>query len=276
MIADPVDEELECPRRRDVVILAGEVVPCELALPEGGASCVPVVGGVEHCAEGQSGIRPYCACVTPVSWQISNEAVGLHRFLTQRGRIGRRFGERFWEVEGNLGRGRTLLMIVCKKWHVAKRLTEAVRRETPIPAVDYLFNEQDAALPDMGGVEKTIEKRERHRKALVRILFDQFGSRQLAICLDPAALGLVQDFADDKAEVLVAAASRVVTVRWSDPASIDTVRCCRRSRPVEIQSSASALRTPSETQLRRRSLSVGARCRSSTQPSIGCPCSSTS
>lgn len=135
------------------------------------------------------------------AFSISNEAVGLHRFLTQRGRIGRRFGERFWEVEGNLGRGRTLLMIVCKKWHVAKRLTEAMRRETPIPAVDYLFNEQDAALPDMGGVEKTIEKRERHRKALVRILFDQFGSRQLAICLDPAALGLVQDFADDKAEV---------------------------------------------------------------------------
>ncbi|WP_112874304.1 DUF5928 domain-containing protein [Paracoccus endophyticus] len=136
-------------------------------------------------------------------FSISNEAGGLFRFLTQRGRVGRRFGQRFWETEGSLGRGRTLLMIVAKKWHVAKRLTAAIRAQTDVPAVDYLFNERDAALPDMGGIETTLEKRERHRRALVKMLFDQFQTDCVAICLDPAALGLIQDFVDDKAEARV-------------------------------------------------------------------------
>lgn len=132
------------------------------------------------------------------TFPISNEAPGLYRFQTQRGRVGRRFGQRFWEVEGTLGRDRTLLLIVAKKWHVAKRLTAGIRWHTDIPAVDYLFNEDDAALPDMGGVEQTVAKRHRHRRALLRMLFDQFDSRKLAICVDPGALWLIQDFVDDK------------------------------------------------------------------------------
>ena len=35
----------------------------------------------------------------------------------------------------------------------AKRLTEAIRNRAEIPAVDYLFNELEARLPDLGGVE---------------------------------------------------------------------------------------------------------------------------
>ncbi|PZO65620.1 MAG: glycosyl transferase [Paracoccus denitrificans] len=132
---------------------------------------------------------------------ISNEAAGLFRFLTQRGREGRRYKPRFWEVDGRVGRSRTLLIILCKKWHVAKRLTQHIREITAIPAVDYLFNETDAGLPDMGGVEKTVGKRERHRRALVRLLFEQLGTERLALCLDTSALGLVQDFVDDDARI---------------------------------------------------------------------------
>ena len=135
-----------------------------------------------------------------VPFAISNEATGLFKFLTGRGRIGQRFAPRFWETEGALSRGHTLNIIVSKKWHVAKRLTQAVRYHTSIPAVDYLFNEENAHLPDMGGVEKTVEKRERHRRALVRLLFQQFESQKLVICLDPSALELITDFCGDKAD----------------------------------------------------------------------------
>ncbi|HHW35174.1 MAG TPA: beta-1,6-N-acetylglucosaminyltransferase [Paracoccus solventivorans] len=134
---------------------------------------------------------------------ITNEAAGLYRFLAGRGRIGHRFGQRFWEADGSLGRGRRLILIVAKKWHIAKRLTAAIRRHTDIPAVDYLFNELEAHLPDMGGIETTLAKRERHRRALVKMLFVQFESPCVALCLDPSALGLIQDFLDDKAETRV-------------------------------------------------------------------------
>lgn len=40
---------------------------------------------------------------TGVHFPNSNEATGLFRFLTGRGRVGRRFGQRFWEAESSLG-----------------------------------------------------------------------------------------------------------------------------------------------------------------------------
>lgn len=138
-----------------------------------------------------------------VHFPISNEATGLFRFMTARGRVGRRFAPRFWEVDGSLGRKNALRLVVAKKWHVAKRLTEAVRAHTDIPAVDYLFNEVEALLPDLGGVETTVAKRERHRRALLKLLFEQFESNRLMICLDPSALHLIQDLCSDKADARV-------------------------------------------------------------------------
>ncbi|QYK43126.1 MAG: glycosyl transferase [Paracoccaceae bacterium] len=137
---------------------------------------------------------------TGLRFPISNEGRSLFQFLSGRGRIGRRFAPRFWETESSLGRERTLLMVVCKKWHVAKRLVERVRQETNYPAVDYLFNEASTPLPDLGGIETTLEKRTRHRRALVRMLFDWWQSDHLVMCLDPASVDLMRDFASDKAK----------------------------------------------------------------------------
>lgn len=131
-------------------------------------------------------------------FDISNEGKNLFRFLTGRGRVGRRFAPRFWETESSIGRDRTLLMITCKKWHVAKRLTERIRAHTSIPAIDYLFNEGSTDLPDLGGIQTTVEKRTRHRRALVHMLFDNWDSSHLALCIDPGNLDLMRDFYNDR------------------------------------------------------------------------------
>ncbi|WP_312526878.1 DUF5928 domain-containing protein [Paracoccus sp. (in: a-proteobacteria)] len=138
-----------------------------------------------------------------VHFSTSNEATGLFRFLTGRGRVGRRFAPRFWESDNQLGRDKTLLLIVSKKWHVAKRLTEGLRDKTSISAVDYLFNEQEARLPDMGGVESTVAKRDRHRSAVVKLLFDQLETKKLALCLDSSALPLIENFFEYKTDTRV-------------------------------------------------------------------------
>ena len=136
-----------------------------------------------------------------VRFGISNEGRSLFKFLTGRGRIGRRFAPRFWETESSLGRERTLMMVTCKKWHVAKRLVERVRQVTNMPAVDYLFNEATTAIPDLGGIQSTLEKRTRHRRALVRMLYDYWQTDRLIFCIDPAMVDLMQDFYNDRAKV---------------------------------------------------------------------------
>lgn len=140
---------------------------------------------------------------TGMEFPLSGEGPRLFQFLVGRGRVGRRFAPRFWETEGSLGRSRMVLLIVAKKWHIAKRLTDGIRATTDIPAVDYVFNELAANLPDMGGVASTLDKRQRHRRALVKMLFDQMETPNLVLCLDPSALSLIADFASDRAETRI-------------------------------------------------------------------------
>ncbi|WP_425097986.1 DUF5928 domain-containing protein [Tropicibacter sp. S64] len=132
-------------------------------------------------------------------FQISNEGRSLYKFLTEKGRIGRRFAPRFWEKESSLGRERELLIVICKKWHVAKRLLDRVRQMTNIPCIEYLFNEQDCPLPDLGGIQSSMDKRHRHRRALMRMLYDYYETDRLIVCMDPANLDLLEDFGHDRA-----------------------------------------------------------------------------
>jgi hypothetical protein len=135
---------------------------------------------------------------TGVDFQISKEGPGLFKFLTGRGRIGRRFTTRFWETESTLGRERELMIIVCKKWHVAKRLAKRMKQVTNLPALEYIFNEQHTDLPNLGGIQSSLEKRTRHRRALMRMLFDYFETDRMIVCMDPVNIELLQDFAADR------------------------------------------------------------------------------
>lgn len=138
-----------------------------------------------------------------VNFQISNEGRSLFKFLSGKGRIGRRFAPRFWETESSLGRERELLIVVCKKWHVAKRLLDRIRQMTNIPCIEYLFNEEQTALPDLGGIQTTLGKRHRHRRALMRMLFDYYDTDKLVVCIDPGNLDLLEDFCRDRATTRV-------------------------------------------------------------------------
>lgn len=141
---------------------------------------------------------------------ISGDGQKLHSFLTGRGRIGQRFAPRFWERESSLGQGRQLIMIVCKKWHVAKRLLEAAQEATGIRGIEYLFDEDACPLPDLGGIERTLEKRNRHRRALMRMLYDYYECDRLMICLDPNNLDLMRDFSSDRADTTLLEVACVV------------------------------------------------------------------
>ena len=133
--------------------------------------------------------------------ETSDRGARLHRYITGRGRIGLRFAPRAWQRESSLGVGRELLLILSKKWHVGRRLADRIAAATGVPALGYVFHEEAAGLPDLGGIERTLAKRARHRRALLRLLFDRLGTDRLAICIDPHALDAVRDFLGDAAEI---------------------------------------------------------------------------
>ena len=81
---------------------------------------------------------------------------------------------------------------------MAKRLIERIGAVTNIPCVEYLFDEESCPLPNLGGIQTTMGKRHRHRRALMRMLFDYFEMDRLVVCMDPARLDLLEDFAMDR------------------------------------------------------------------------------
>jgi hypothetical protein len=135
---------------------------------------------------------------TGVDFRISNEGRRLHAFLTAQGRTGHRFAPRFWEEGSTLGRDRELMIVTCKKWHVARRLVDSLSFQSNLPAVEYIFDEEGAALPDLGGIERSLAKRTRHRRALMRLIFEHMGTDRLVMCLDPANFDLLRDFTADR------------------------------------------------------------------------------
>lgn len=132
---------------------------------------------------------------------ISGDGRRLFSFLTGKGRIGRRFAPRFWEQESTLGRDRELLIIVCKKWHVAKRLAKRAAQATGLPTFHFLFDEADSEMPELGGIESTLPKRNRHRRAMMRMMYNYHQTDRLVMCLDPANFALLEDFYRDSATV---------------------------------------------------------------------------
>ena len=130
--------------------------------------------------------------------KTGGEGKRLFAFLTERGRHGRRYASRFWEKEATLGRERELMIVACKKWHVAKRLIDALSQYSNVPALEYIFDEEETVLPDLGGIQVSLEKRTRHRRALMRMLFDYYETDRMVICMDPGNLDLVRDFYADR------------------------------------------------------------------------------
>ncbi|WP_432449311.1 DUF5928 domain-containing protein [Aliiroseovarius marinus] len=136
-------------------------------------------------------------------FQISNEGRSLFKFLTSKGRVGHRFAPRFWEAESTLGRERELMIVVAKKWHVAKRLIYRIQQETNVPVIEYLFDEESCPMPDLGGIQSKLGKRARHRRALMRMLFEYYETNRLVICMDPSRVDLMQDFVADRSKTRI-------------------------------------------------------------------------
>ena len=72
-----------------------------------------------------------------------------------------------------------------------------------MPTLGYLFEEESKNLPTLGGILSNHEKKNRHRRLLLRLLFEHFQCDRMMICLDPSALDTLADLQADAAETRI-------------------------------------------------------------------------
>jgi hypothetical protein len=130
----------------------------------------------------------------------SGRGRAVHAFVTGQGRAGLRFGAPAWSRDAGIGRGRRLLMIASHSREIGARLATAAAQATGAAAVGHVFDDPDAPLPALGGLERGATKRNRQKRAFVRLLFERLKRNALILCIDPCRDDLVHEFAGDGCE----------------------------------------------------------------------------
>ncbi|MEO0342903.1 MAG: DUF5928 domain-containing protein [Pseudomonadota bacterium] len=126
-----------------------------------------------------------------------------YQLIANAGRVGDRFGKRIWDKSVSVPRDKRLIIVSSKRWDEGDWLRRAVSQTLGIPGVGYLFNTNNAELPDMGGLDEHVDKRARHRRAVIRLLFDIYKSDQLVIGLDPESTEVLNDLALDRNQTIM-------------------------------------------------------------------------
>lgn len=138
-----------------------------------------------------------------VAPDIGPDGKRLIDYTCARGRVGQRLSERFWERGSHVGRQNTLQIILCKKWHIGSQIAENISADSNATSHGYVFDENTTTLHNMGHLEYSLTKRNRHRRAFLRVLFEQHTTDTLMICLDPDNITTLFDLANDRCELRV-------------------------------------------------------------------------
>ncbi len=169
-------------------------------------------------------------------FRVTGDGRAVHAFVTGQGRHGKRFAPRFWEGDATLGRQRALMIVIARDRAAGVRLAAGLGQAVGVPALGYVFDDAQAALPDLGGIERTLDKRSRHRRVLMRMLFDHLRSDQLLICVDPANLEVLRDFEGDRAVVRF--------LHLAQPVTDDDLAALARRRGLDPEGAAGAAVLP--------------------------------
>ncbi len=121
---------------------------------------------------------------------------GYYSYLARRGRDGRRHAQRFWQQSTTLDDSKEVLVIACKKWHIGQHFAATVERVTGIKSLGYVFDQDEPLDMNLGNLEVGKDKRGRHRRAFLSLLFKAQQTSKLALCVDPSRDDVVRDFAD--------------------------------------------------------------------------------
>lgn len=116
-------------------------------------------------------------------------------YLSGRGRRGERYRRRFWQRATDRHPEYELLIVAAKLWHVGEAVGARAARIAGLRSLGYLFDaDGDPAIP-LGGLERGLGKRNRHRHAMMNLIFDALRSRRLLLCMDTSRADTIDELA---------------------------------------------------------------------------------
>ena len=144
--------------------------------------------------------------------KLSDKGKVIYDFTVNSGRGGTRFAPLAARSSGSVGRDKQIDIVVCKDWWMGKMIAEASAKAGKHMPLGYVFQEEDAGFPDMGGYERGLGKRQIHRRSFINMVNQLTGMNHLTFCVDPAFIGVLKDFETDQCKTRFL----YVGLDWSD------------------------------------------------------------
>lgn len=117
----------------------------------------------------------------------------LYGYLARRGRHGERYAPRFWQRAITIAEDRHMLVVAAKLWHTGRAAERAIAEVMNLPRLGYLFDDGEDLDLDLGNLESGLDKRGRHRRAFMNLVFDAMRTRQVLFCVDPGRTDVIDD-----------------------------------------------------------------------------------
>ena len=137
----------------------------------------------------------------------------LYGYLAGRGRRGERYAPRFWERATDRRPGSQLLIVAAKLWHVGEAVQEQAARVAGVQGLGYLFDwDRDPDLR-LGGLERGLAKRNRHRHALMNLIYDALKTDRLMLCCDTSRAEAIDEFVVSYGDVRILLVERPIPDR---------------------------------------------------------------
>ncbi len=135
--------------------------------------------------------------------QEGGAPANLYGYLAGRGRNGERYAQRFWERATDRRPDTELLIIAAKLWHIGAAVEKQAAGVVDITGLGYLFDAEDDPDIPLGGLERGRVKRNRHRHALMNLIFDSLGTRRLMLCIDPSRADAIDEMVRSYGDVRI-------------------------------------------------------------------------
>ena len=165
----------------------------------------------------------------------------LISYLTGRGRAGQRYSRRFWQQATDRRPDYELLIIAAKLWHVGEAVEKQAADVAGLPSLGYLFDsDRDPKIP-LGGLERGLAKRNRHRHAMMNLIFDALDQRRLMLCLDTSRADTIDELVRNYGDVRILLIDRPIPVEHVRSHALRTGMISDASGPFEQQEAMTAL-----------------------------------
>ena len=105
------------------------------------------------------------------------------------------------------------MIVAAKLWHIGEAVEEQIAKVSDLYRLGYLFDADRDPEIKLGGLERGLAKRNRHRHAMMNLIYDALRVRRLTLCMDTSRADTIDELIRNYGDVRILLIDRPIPDR---------------------------------------------------------------